>query len=468
MSRGKTITVDALTELGSKTLATVLMSHAETDPVLRKKLGMLLSGAESPGKLAAEIDRRIRTIGRSRSALTWDKRKVLVQELNSLRGMIVTELAARDRDRAIALLWDFLGIEGSVIDRLESGPGDAEDVFAKAMEHLGRLVALDPFRDCAALARRVLDRCEQGEFGGTDLLIRHMSEALGPKGRAEISRATAKELAAVPKSRGLHDWRGDARRRHLGFRLMLLADLEQDPDAFVAAVTAAGMAETHMVEMADRLLASGRPREALDWLERPRDGHLGVEDGLAGTDLRIRALEALGRKDDAQAARWLYFERSLSAAHLCDYLKHLPDFEDFEAEQRALDLAAAHERPELALKFFVARRAFDRADLLVRQRVVQMGGQFYDLLRPAAEALEKKYPEAASLLYRCLLDHVLAQGASKYYVYAARDLQSCARLAPRLSDPGSIESHATFLGRLQEEHGRKHGFWEQVKQREMT
>jgi len=43
-----------------------------------------------------------------------------------------------------------------------------------------------------------------------------------------------------------------------------------------------------------------------------------------------------------QAARWRHFEHFLSAESLRAYLKRLPDFENFEAEQKALDVAAAH------------------------------------------------------------------------------------------------------------------------------
>jgi hypothetical protein len=47
--------------------------------------------------------------------------------------------------------------------------------------------------------------------------------------------------------------------------------------------------------------------------------------------------------------------------------------------------------------------------------------------------------------------------------YAARDLQCCIRLAPRVVDDASIEKHATFMARLQQSHERKHGFWGLMK-----
>ena len=122
-------------------------------------------------------------------------------------------------------------------------------------------------------------------------------------------------------------------------------------------------------------------------------------------------------------------------------------------------MAAAHKQATRGLAFFIELRALDRADRLVRERLTALDDRLYEVLRPAAEALEEKFPEASSLLYRRLIESVLDRGASKQYQYAARDLLSCTRLAPRLPVPGSIESHAEFVARLQKGHGRKYGFW---------
>ncbi len=48
----------------------------------------------------------------------------------------------------------------------------------------------------------------------------------------------------------------------------------------------------------------------------------------------VRALEALERNDEAQDVRWRFFEKTLNPDYLRAYLKRLPDFEDFEAEQK--------------------------------------------------------------------------------------------------------------------------------------
>ena len=463
MARAKSVTPEVLAALGAEALAEVLIAHAETDPVLRKKLGMLLAGTAGPRTLAAEIGKRITTIGRSRSLVDWEKRKPLVQELDHLRVTIATRLAGQDRERAIELLWDFIGIADAVMNRVGDGIGDVEDVFGEAMEDLGRLCAAQPTRDPAALARRVRAFCESDGFGSTGALIRHMGAALGAAGRAELRHATEAALQSLPRSVQSDDFRATAKRYHFAFRLTLLADLENDADAYIAAIRAGAMESTHGLEIAQRLIAANRPAEALDWLDKPRR-RFGDEDG-ADTDLRIAALEALGRTGEAQSIRWRHFERLLSAEHLRAYLKRLPDFEDSEAEQRALDIAAGYKQAARALAFFIEWRALERADRLVRERLAALDGRAYETLRPAAEALEEKFPEAATLLYRRLVESVLDRGSSKQYPYAARDMQSCVRLAAHLPEPRTIETHAVFVARLQKAHGRKYGFWGLIEQK---
>jgi hypothetical protein len=56
---------------------------------------LALAAGESPAKLLAEIDKRIRTIARSKTFIDWDRRKPLVQEPENLRTTITGTLARR-------------------------------------------------------------------------------------------------------------------------------------------------------------------------------------------------------------------------------------------------------------------------------------------------------------------------------------------------------------------------------------
>ena len=170
-------------------------------------------------------------------------------------------------------------------------------------------------------------------------------------------------------------------------------------------------------------------------------------------------LDALGHGDDAQACRWLCFERSLSAPHLRAYLKRLPDFDDVEAEKRALDNAEGHENVLQALSFLVSWPALDRASGLVIRRAAELDGDHFEILTPAADALAGRHPLAATLVLRSMIDFALARSRSSRYRHAARHLMECASLASSIRDFGSFETHEAYVTRLRGEHERKSSFW---------
>ena len=173
-------------------------------------------------------------------------------------------------------------------------------------------------------------------------------------------------------------------------------------------------------------------------------------------------LEALGRAEDAQAFRWQRFIETLNAVHLRDHLRKLPDFDDVEAEERALAHALGYGDVHQALGFLVAWPDLERASRLVLTRARELNGDFYELLTPASDALEAKHPLAATLARRAMIDFTLNASRASRYRHAARHLDECASLARRIDDFGGEPDHAAYLRALRAAHPRKAAFWQEV------
>jgi uncharacterized protein DUF6880 len=456
-SRSRALSAEALEQLGAPRLAELLMAQAKNDPALARSLRLVLAGTDGTGRLAAEMEKRLRTIGRSKGFIEWDKVRPLARELDSLRETIMGPLAAADPRAAVAQMRLLLGLAKGVIERSDDSSGMLGEAFREAGAGLGRLWALLPTRDPQALAGELLALLDADDYGATDRLLAEAGPALGPEGRSELRRLLQARLAALPPTRGRNDYEGWAGRHRIAFRLCELADLEGNVDAFIAAVEAGGRAENLACDIAERLIAHRRPAEALVWLERAPARHEGEE--IRHADLRIAALDALSRREEAQALRWETFRRWLSAEHLRPYLRGLPDFDDLEAEERAIAHAMSHPDRNLALAFLVEWPNLDAANRLVRTHRGELDGRDYARLRPAAEALAENHPAAATLLHRALAEDVLQRASSRQYQYAARDVRACAGLAPMLPEEVGLESHVAFMARLKREHPRKTGFW---------
>jgi hypothetical protein len=474
MASKKTLTAENLEALGARRLAELLIDIAEDDAAVKRRLRLELAAREAPESVAAEVRKRLGQIARARSFVDWRKVRDLAADLEAQHRAIVDQVAKIDPAEALELLWRFMDLAESVHERCDDSNGVIGDVFRGTCRDLGPLAELAK-PDPVTLADRVFEALNENDYGQYDRLIETLEPALGGKGLDHL-KARFVELSKTPVERPpegqrkvigwgsggpMYEDEIKARSRESAIRLALqeIADAQGDIDAFVGQYDEKTRRVPRIAaEIARRLLAAGRAKEALATIKAAEHRRGGWPD-FDWEDARIEALDALGRGDDAQAARWSCFERALSVEHLRAYLKRLPDFDDVEAETRALDHAERYESLLQALAFFISWPALDRAARLVTRRAGELDGDHYEILSPAADALAGKHPLAATLVLRTMIDFTLSKARSSRYRHAARHFLECASLASSVADFGAFETHGAYAARLKAEHGRKSGFW---------
>lgn len=130
------------------------------------------------------------------------------------------------------------------------------------------------------------------------------------------------------------------------------------------------------------------------------------------------------------------------------YLKKLPDFDDVEAEERAMRHALDFRSFPAALDFLRGWPDQARAARLVLTRATEIDGNLYYLLNPTAQLLEGKHPLPATLLLRAMIEDTLNGAKFSRYKHAARHLPECLSLASSIQDFENFETHETFASRL--------------------
>jgi hypothetical protein len=294
----------------------------------------------------------------------------------------------------------------------------------------------------------------------------HLKERFIELSETPVERTPSEKRKVIGWGTGgpLYEDEIKARSRESTVRLALreIADAQGDVDAFIEQYDEKTRKVPRIAaEIARRLLAASRTEEALWTIEAAEHRRSGWPD-FGWEEARIDVLESLGRGDEAQAARWSCFERALSAEHLRAYLKRLPDFDDVEAEERALDYAERYASLLHALAFLVSWPALDRAARLVTGRAAELDGDHYEILAPAADALAAKQPLAATLVLRAMITFTLTKARSSRYRHAARHFMECESFASAIKEFGTFETHAAYAVRLKAEHGRKSGFWKLI------
>jgi len=353
-----------LETLGLERLAVLLIEISAGNAVAKRRLRMELAGAQSPPELAKQVRKRLTIISRSRSFVDWQGTRSLADDLDIQRRAIVETVAKADPMEALDLLWRFMALAPAVLERCDDSSGTVIGVFHEACADIGD-VALMAKAEAKTLADQAFAALTANDYGQFDQLIRVLAPALRRAGLEHLKQRMI-DLSNRPvtkpaeKDRVKIGWSSAGpifademaeRSRLSTVRLALteIADALGDVDAFMEQYEE----ETRKVpriaaEIARRLLSAGRAQEAWQTIQATK--HQRRNSGwdwpdFEWEDARIDVLEALGRGDDAQIARWGCFERSLSSTHLRAYLKRLSDFTDVEAEKKGAQLRAAVAQP---------------------------------------------------------------------------------------------------------------------------
>lgn len=463
MAARSKLTVDSLAELGAKRLAEILIAEAGRNRQLKQAVQMALAAETGSAEVGHQIRKRLAQLARSQTFVTWEKAKELAAELERLRTAIVETVGAANPKLAAELLWQLIDLHSSVFERLDDSSGRVSGLFRSACQDLGPLLKHAKIKP-GELAPMVLQRIIDNGYGIYDGIVLALNDALGREGRNALRQLLDERRQAhlvSEKRAAVLPGRFDYTLSGLLLALRDIADCESDVDAFIDTYEGFDLTNpAYATEIAERLLRAGRPEEALLYLDQgaPNEPNRHFKE-LEWSDVRIGVLDALGRKDDAQALRFSLFDRHLSAPHLKAYIGLLGDFDDVEAERAALAQVEGQGNVHAALAFLINWPALDRAARVVDARIEEIDGDLYELLDPAASALEGKHPLAAVLLRRRLIDFTLQKARSSRYRHAVRHVREIESQQSDIADYGRHENHADYTARLKREHGRKPAFW---------
>jgi hypothetical protein len=480
MARKPALSIEALTALGAAKLARLVLDEAERSAPFRKLVSAALAGRKGPDAIAGIIDRRLSALEKARGFIDWEKARAFRDDLAATVTVMSNELGEVSPVMAFDRLLRFIATHESVFERIDDSSGRVQDVYDQAITAAGAVTPRLAQPDAAQLPARVMAALGNTSHGYLVEVARAVADHLPQETlRAWDADLGARQSAQEAKAHRNH---GSNVSQYREIR-QIIAEKLGDLDGLIALEAKKHPNLQDTIGVAARLLEAGRAQEALDWIRRPtsrRIAYLSAEnlaDGMGPdndpfwrrTSVEAKILEALGKKVDAQALRWSAFETSLDAGILREYIAALPDFEDFATLDRAFAHAFSSRHIYNALAFLVEWPRLDLAARLVIARRSEWEGRQYDMLPKVADAVAAHHPLAATILYRALLDDILARARSKAYPHAARYLAKLEQLAAgAAAEAGTLKAwahHEDYRAGLEKAHGRKSGFWSLVKSR---
>jgi len=433
MGRKPSLSIESLADLGAEKLAALVLDEMQGNIGFKRRVNAALAGKSGPMSIAKVIDRKLAGLERARSFIDWDKARAFREDLEGLCDGIVKELVPADPALGISRLLRFIATHDTVFQRVDDSSGRLQDVYWEAIEAVGPVAARLSPEAAANLPDQIMSALGDMEHGYltpvAERVMPHLPTAVRACWDVDLVDRIAERDAAEAGQRASGRWFYSMTDQWREIR-QLIAAQGGDLDQLIALEREKPERRHDTLGIAAKLLDAGRVTEALDWVRRAApgtdirshdfdmaaDGDT-VDDGEIADEspavrqalLEARILTTLGREVEAAAVRWDRFEEVLSPSLLRDHLKALPDFEDTDAEDRAMTIVLGHENNMAALHFFLSWPRRDLAAQLIIERHSDWDGQDWHVLPKVADLLQHEHPLAASVLYRALLDDILAR-----------------------------------------------------------
>ncbi|MEM8818857.1 MAG: DUF6880 family protein [Pseudomonadota bacterium] len=468
MARKTEITAANLVKLGAEKLARLVLEETERNAGLRRRVSAALAGQAGPLAVAKVVDRRLAGLERAKSFIEWEKARAFRDDLQSLIDVIEAELIEPAPALATDRLLRFVATHEAVFDRVDDSHGDVQDVYHQAIEMIGKAAAGLDTAELSLLPDKIMASLGETTHGYlTDIaenVAIHLPKTVLQDWDADLI-ARIETRTAEDGARGTERWYYSMTSQWRDVR-QTLAEARGDLDLLIALETEKPARLREPIALAKTLLEAGRPEDALTWIRQDDNTAMRPMANPRQLVLEAEILRHLDRRSEATDLLWKGFTATLSAELLRAHLRGLPDFEDIEAEDCAMRIARNHSNRMAALMFFMEWPRLDQAAALVAAHEDRWDGSDWHVLPEMADTLRQDHPVAATILYRKLLDSILARARSKAYGHAARYLATLGAIASAAETdpdrPPALSSHATYLDGLKTQHARKSGFWARV------
>lgn len=452
-----------LTKLGLEKLVEILLDEAAFNKALKSRLLAALAGGVGAGEVARLIDAKLDSLAKSRGYLSPTRANTLSIELRGLLRNITSELADLDRYAAFERVGRFLTVGAVIEERARNGGARLAKQLEEARDSLAA-AALKLDGDAQVRAIPLLEKLRVDDEDGSrkEALIEILCGIRKPA--ADIWKSLLVEKLKGPKDKGAY-WRSAEPLAYL----QRLASHNGDIDTYIELEAFKPSERRDSLLIARMLHKAKRFAEALEWVRKPAASARVAQwdEELDEPDQSIRhpqlleadILDALKRKDDAQAIRWREFERTLRPDILRAYIAKLDDFAEFEETDKAFATVVDSPKIHEALDFLVKWPRLDLASDHALRHLGKWDGRQSAVLVGAADAFLDGYPVAATMLYRFLLANILRRGASEDYGDAATYYAVLIDLKERLGPDFHYQCHDRYVKEIKEQYGRRPAFW---------
>lgn len=435
-----------LIQLGSERLADALLELAarsdEVDDMVKR---MTASPTENTKRFKAKLA----ALKRARRFIDWRGASGFAHELEDMLADL--ETGVDDPEAGVEMVAAFFEADQHIFEQCDDSSGSVGDVF--------RCAACDLFvhyasrcKGKARLVDRLLELYEHDDYGIRDVLIDAAHRFL-PK---ESLHDLADRLWKHSEKERQHTYEA----RHWLLGVELVARQLKDAALYERAQRMAWpeLSTSAHIDIARAYLEAGDPKTALSRLEHVQDETFRSSDR---DDLLLAIYRKLGDTNKAAEVAWRIFHSHRSKDTLKTLLSVIgKDERELVIEGETRNILASARLSHSDAEFLIESGRIDEAEAYLMDHADELDGNRYTSLLPLAESMEKNGRWlAASLIYRALLNSIMARAVSKYYHHGIKYLKKLDKVAGKINAWREFGDHESYKAALRRDHGRKTSFW---------
>lgn len=433
-----------LVDLGAEVLADTLLSLALWNREVDDTIERLVS---TPAEAVARFQHRLANLGCMDEFIDWRRLGAFVHEIEFLLAEL--KAGVTNSRTGFELVVSFFQSDKDIFENCDDD-GAVGAVFQNgAVELLGYFGAGCDDKDwmCDQLMRLF----EQDSFGVRSDVFDSAAQYL-PEGKIRLLIARLQnKLKHEPK---------DFEKRRWSSAIESLARQLKDPEIFEQSRRwgRQTLSSEDICDIARMWFEAGDAQTALELIQdidaarfRSHDYH----------KLLLAIHEKLGNAGEQSTLAWRMFREHRCQESLSALIQIIGEEQrKLVIEKQSQEILATKQLSYTDAKFLIDFGLLNEAEKYLWDHVTQLRGGFYSSILPLAEEMENNDRFLiATVLYRALVDAILARAYAKAYHYGVAYLRKLHAMAKPIRDWRNIVPHAGYLQELRISHGRKGSFW---------
>ncbi len=441
----------ALVKLGVEALADTLIKLAPQNKEVDETIERLVC---TPDENAARFEHRLANLSCMDDFVDWRGLSAFVHELQFLLAEL--KASVTDGRTGFELVVLFFESEQDIFENCDDD-GLVGAVFQNdAVEFLGYFGSRCEDKDW--LCDELMRLYEQDSFGVRSGIFDNTAQYLSEEKIRLLAVRLQRELQQEPK---------DYEKRRWLSAIESLARQLKDPDLFEQA-RRWGRQKLSSEDTCDiaRIWFEADDAETALFLLQDIGSECVRSHGY--NELLLAIHTKLGNRSEQSMVAWRMFREHRCQDSLNALLQVIgKDQRNLVVGKQAQEILAEKRLSYSDAEFLIDCGLLDEADKYIWDRASQLRGGFYSHILPLAKAMEKdRRFLTATILYRALLDAILARAYAKAYHHGVDYLRKLDAMAKEINLWKNVVPHAGYIQELRISHGRKSSFWVQYEQYE--